>query len=436
MSRNARGGAKRESEQKSSGSEMKRQVFFDSDYYAREDDSKKREENHTAERAPLKRRARKRKTLPAFALKYGKASLLVKGKGGVRVLSAIGKICRVSDVVVSADGVRFFVPAKLLPQIVALLDNLCYDYKIIGYSGAAPALARAITRVGLIAGILLFIALLAVYPSLVTRIDIVGVDGEITSALNGEIRQILCSCGIEEGKWLPKFDRDDVGKRLLALEGVAYAGVKRNGTHVSVLIKRELEPDRLWEIDGSAVKAKRLATVTRVIVEGGTAQVKYGDVVREGDILIDGYVLFGEDKLPVEAKGRAYGKVLLKREVFFGDTVLEKRYGDVKRVTKLAFFGKTPKTPKSPFECYELCVTRAEMGFLLPMTAYTYEFRELSVVEAEERRADGELVDAVYSALLEEIEEEADIAAVYSDVARVEGGRKVSVTIEAEVLIT
>ncbi len=423
------------SESKSGEREIKRQVFFDSDFYESESADKKEEKKQKKER-PRKRKARRKSGLPAFALKYGKASLFVKGKGGVRALSAIGKICRVSDVAVSEEGVRFFVPAKLLQQIVALLDNLCYDYKILGYSGAAPALARVLARVGLIVGIVIFAALIAAYPSLVTRIDISGVDGALPGALNAEVEQILSSFGIAEGKWLPSFDEDAVSKRLLELEGVAFAGVERHGTHVNVLIKRELAPDRLWEIEGSAVAAKRLATVTRVIVEGGTAQVKYGDVVREGDVVIDGYVLFGEDKLPVEAKGRAYGKVLLKREVFFGDVVLKKSYGAVKRVAKLAFFGKVPKAPNSPYECYELCVTKSEMGFLLPIETYTYEFRELAVVEAEETRSDEQLVAEVYSSLLAELEEQADIAAVYSDVARVEDGRKVSVTIEAEVLIT
>lgn len=411
---------------------VKERTFFDGE-----------EERNVAPQKPLseKRAARARKrrafVVARVAARTGKTKLFVKGKSGVRALGAISKVCLVSDVVVSEDGVGFFVPSKLLPKIVALLDNLCYDYKIIGNYGLAPALVRAATRVGLAIGIVAFAAALAIYPLLITRVNIVGTDGErLDGALNAQVTQILSESGIREGKLLGALDAEAVGKRLLALDGVAYAGVERHGSHVTVLIKKELKSSELFEIEGSTVRATRTATVTRVVVEGGTAAVKYGDVVRSGDVLIEGYTLYGDQKIPVEAKGRVYGTTLLKAEVFFPDIVLKKQYGAVKRIEKIAFFGRTPKTPDSPFERYELKVTKSDFGFLLPMECFAFEFVEIKATEQSENRQDDELVGEVYSSLLAELEEEATIKNIYSEATREERGRTVRVTVEAEVLIS
>ncbi len=385
----------------------------------------------------VKRRKRRPNRLSAFASRLGRTQIFVHGKNGVRALGAAQSICAVSNVAVCEDGVMFEAPSKLLPKIVALLDNLCYDYKIIENKGLSPALFRAATRVGAMIGAAIFAVALAIYPNLVTRVSVVGeAPGSLDGALNARVQQILCSHGIERGKFVPHMDSDAISKELLALDGVAYAGVERHGTHVNVYIKRELGGETLWEINGSRVTATRLATVTRVIVEGGTAAVKYGDVVKEGDLLIDGYVLYGDDKVPVEAKGRVYGTTLIKSEIFFPDTALEKSYGEVKRKTKLGFFGKTPKAPSSPFECYELRTSRHKLGFLLPIECFDFEFRELKVTEAQEMRSDDELIFAVYSSLLAQIEEEAGIKATYHSVTRTDGGRTVKVTVEAEVLVS
>lgn len=68
--------------------------------------------------------------------------------------------------------------------------------------------------------------------------------------------------------------------------------------------------------NGKGVTASKRAVVTRVIAESGTAVKKYGDVVDVGDTLIEGYIEYGDSKIPVEARGYAFGKVYLKRTRF------------------------------------------------------------------------------------------------------------------------
>ncbi len=375
--------------------------------------------------------------MSVFASKLGKTEIFVKGKNGVRALGAIMKICVVSDVRTASDGIRFYIPSKVCPKIVALLDNLCYDYKIIRVSGALPRLARLLVRAGLIAGIAAGVLMIALFPCFVTDISVLSLDGvEADGALNAKIHAILSEQGVFEGAFVPEIKPDVLSERILGLDGIAFAQVQRRGTRVEVRIKSELAREHFADIRGSGVSATRLATVTRVIVEGGTAQVKYGDVVKAGDLLIDGYVMYGDSRIEVEAKGSVYGTVLLKRTAYLADVSVEKVYGKTKRIVKLGMFGKAPKPPKSPFETYELEVRISDFGFLLPFVAYTYEFRQLDAVETQNVMTDEQLCSIVYAEILSELEEPASIKNVYRSVQRDAVGRNVSVTVEAEVLIS
>lgn len=371
----------------------------------------------------------------AAGAKRGETVLFVNGKHGVRVLGALSKLCSVKNVVISSDGVQFEVPSKHRGQIIALLDNLCYDYKIIKVKGAFPLAFNALSRIGFAVGALVIAVAIGVFSQFVTRVSVSAADayaGEIDGALNAQINDILSLHGVTVGKWLPSIDLGSVEKGLLALDGVSYASVRRHGTHVAVEIKRERPPENIVEVSGSKVVSNKVAVVTRVIVEGGTAVVNYGDVVRKGDTLIDGYVVFGEEKLEVEAKGMVYGKVYHKKSVFFADTLKQNEIGKVKRITKLSMFGKVPKAPKSPFGKYELETTVSDLGFLLPFKIYTYEFRELIEREYENTLTEDEMIDSVYSDIVAEFDEPSRVLEKYCTVTEAEGGRYVTVTVEAE----
>lgn len=383
---------------------------------------------------------KRRNRMFVLVSKYGYTRIHVESRTAVRALSAIGKIARVWDVEILSDGVDFSVPSKVLSKIIALLDNLCYDYKIIRRGGAMLAAANAIARFGIALGIVAMIVAIAIYPCLVTDIKISlanSADGVfMDGALNARINDILASYGATEGKLLVDLDCDGVSAELLKLHGISYASVTRHGTHIRVVVKKEEPPESFVEVEGSSVKATRQAVVTRVISLGGTAAVDYGDVVKRGDVLIDGYTLYGDERIPCQARGIVYGKIYLKKSVYFPAERTVNEYGRQKKITKFGMFGKTPKSPTSPYERYELDTRVEDFGFLLPLKIYTYTFREL-VYETLAEERDGEALGmAVYSQILSEIDEPARVLAQYVDIKPDQGGTYVTVTVEAEVIIS
>lgn len=374
-------------------------------------------------------RVRKRGRFGQLVAKTGKTRILVYGKNSVRAVHAISKSFKVENIVNSSEGVEFSVQSKHCGKIIALLDNLCYSYKIVKIYGILPKSLLILSRVGVILGLAVAICAMSVYPSFITR---VSVDYVGDTALNkNAIADLLSTYGISEGARTYNADIEGAKYGLLSLDGVTFASIERNGTHIRVTVKA-VDDDILADISGSGVVAKKQAVVERIVVESGTAVKKHGDIVKPGDVLIDGYIEYGDEKIPVQASGYAYGRVYYNKSVFFPNTAMKKTYSRQKTVTKLAMFGKTPKAPKSPFEQYECRVSVKEFGFLLPFEIYSYTFFEVSVEEVENTMSEEQMQDEVYAQIIEEFSMECKVLDKIFKVERQDNGYIVDVTVETE----
>lgn len=365
--------------------------------------------------------------------KFGKTQIEIEGENAHRVLLAISKIAKVEKVESSKECVRFVADSKQCHKIIALLKNLCYDYKIIKISGVSPALFGLVSRVGIMAGICVCIVAFVILSSFVTRVSVLC-EGAGNAAIKTQIDGILNEYGVKKGARLKTFDLQGVESAITSLEGVAFASVSRKGTHVSVLYKTALKKESFVEANSKSIFAKKRAVVTRVIVEGGTAVKKYGDVVDIGDELIAGYIEYGDSKIPVEARGYAYGKVYYKRTVYFANVEQVETVIESKKYTRLGIFS-TPKPPKSPYEDARLKTEVAEFGYLLPLKIYTFEFEKLGVVERANELDELGMKKAVYSYAIADLQESATVLDAYYEVTKTEDGTYVTLTLETEEII-
>lgn len=104
----------------------------------------------------------------------------------------------------------------------------------------SPAIFRSLTRAGLIVGIVLVAVAVWIYSSFVTRVS-VRCEGASDYALNAEISGILKEYGLKEGARLKSLDKSALEKAIMSLDGVAFASVSANGTHVNVSYKTALK---------------------------------------------------------------------------------------------------------------------------------------------------------------------------------------------------
>lgn len=357
-------------------------------------------------------------------LPFSRTVFEVERRDAGRVFSAVSEVTRLRAERGGA-GVRFSVPAADRSKVVAICTSLCYNYKIIKEKGPLLFAAQAAGRAGIVLGTVAAAVLAAVYPMFVIRVEYTGdlIDG---------VAETVERSGVCEWTFLPGLDCEALERELLALDGVAFAAVTRRGTRVYVDVRAERHEDGILGIPAGNVTAKVSASVTRVIVRQGTAEVSYGDIVREGDVLIGAYVISGEEKVPCAADGEVYGLVSRTYTRFFPDTVLEKRFGRVERVSRISFGGRVPETPESPFEN---CIVETEAvrnGFLLGYTLYTFTFREVLVRESENTLSAEEMEKEASLDAVGGLPPGAEILSVTARTRKTDGGTVVTVAVQTE----
>ena len=132
------------------------------------------------------------------------------------------------------------------------------------------------------------LALLIVSSNYIWNIEISG-NVKIT---NQEILQSLEESGLKVG--LSKNDIDInavISKIRLDREDIAWIGITVKGTNAIVKIKEAAKaPEVIDENKFCNIVANKTGMITKINVQNGTANVKVGDIVEEGDILVNGYL--------------------------------------------------------------------------------------------------------------------------------------------------
>ena len=137
-------------------------------------------------------------------------------------------------------------------------------------------------------------------------------DGEFDK---NKIINILSKNGIEEGKLI---SRIDTGKTINDIcmnnEDISWCGIKIKGTNVIVSLEKAILKEEI--IDENAIcdiVAKKEGIITKITARNGTAVVKEGDLIKEGDVLISN-LIEGKytDARSVVANRRCFSKSLGK----------------------------------------------------------------------------------------------------------------------------
>lgn len=158
--------------------------------------------------------------------------------------------------------------------------------------------------------ILLFIVaiLIGLSSNFVWNVDITEENGEELE----NIAQDLENVGLKTGKL--KFNintKEIINKIRLKRKDVAWIGIELKGTNAIVkLVKAEEKPEIIDENEYCSIISDKAGVVTKINAQTGTANVKIGDTIKEGDVLINGWM---EGKYTgvryVHAKGEIEAKV-------------------------------------------------------------------------------------------------------------------------------
>lgn len=231
---------------------------------------------------------------------------------------------------------------------------------------------------------------------------------------NNEILSILKEEGIEVGKLKSKIQTEEtINEIRLKREDIAWIGIKVKGTNVIVqIVEAKEKPEIVDESEVCNIVAKKTATISKIIVQNGTARVAVGDTVQEGDLLVEG-VMEGQytGTRQVHAEATIYGKIMYektKKESLIQE--IEKTTGNEEKKIEINLNNFKIILPKgvSKFENYDTIKTNKKLklfsNFYLPISITEIKFVEKQ--KEYKTYTEEELIEKMKKEIGEELKEE------------------------------
>ena len=118
-----------------------------------------------------------------------------------------------------------------------------------------------------------------------------NVDIQIEDNLELEnIEQDIKEAGLEIGVLKSKINTQEIINKIrLKRDDISWIGIELEGTNAIVkAVKSKQAPELINEKEYSNIVAQKGGVITQIIAQNGTAQVKIGDQVEEGQVLVQG----------------------------------------------------------------------------------------------------------------------------------------------------
>lgn len=152
-----------------------------------------------------------------------------------------------------------------------------------------------------------------------------------------EILEELSKNGLKIGTYKRKLNANSVINKVRLDRGdIAWIGIDIEGTNAIVEIKETSEaPELIDENEYCNIVSNKEGMITKINVQNGTAVVKEGDIVKEGDTLVLGYlegkytgIRYVHAKADIEAKiwYSKKEKVFLKQQIQVPTGATEQKY--------------------------------------------------------------------------------------------------------------
>ena len=166
---------------------------------------------------------------------------------------------------------------------------------------------------------------------------------------------------------------------------IAWMGIELKGTNAIVkIVKADMKPEIIDETDYCSIVSDKAGVITKISAQNGTANVKVGDTVNVGTVLISGWL---EGKYTgiryVHAKGDVQAKIWHTKYKFVPYTTTEKRdTGNIQKnySLKLNNFEINLQKRVSKFKIYDTIETEEKFrlfsDFYLPISVKKIVYKE------------------------------------------------------------
>ncbi len=212
----------------------------------------------------------------------------------------------VSRIKCRGNALRFSVYDSDSARVKAALERAGIKYSVVGAQGFIPKAREFFTRYFLIAGIAVSLAATALYSSFTGEITVSGAERTDPRKIAEIVEESLPSPFVFGMK-----DFSAIERKIMSVDGVAYASVVKQGRHIVVEIVEELPLVDITDTQTPLpLAANEDGEIVRIVVLRGTAAVKTGDKIKAGQVLIEPFVKDAEGNArAVRAMGIVEAKV-------------------------------------------------------------------------------------------------------------------------------
>jgi similar to stage IV sporulation protein len=184
---------------------------------------------------------------------------------------------------ISHKQIVFSTDYKSQKKLIALLKNSCYTLNIKKEFGAPYIFKFFKSRLGLLIGLILSVCLCLIYSFILWNINIIGNENISDLVILNEIK----STGVCTGILLNSIDTDKLENQIMnSISDIAMVNIGIKGTNLIVVIKEKIPKDTV-NVNGNLV-AEFDAVITKIVTIQGTQKVQVGEVVKKGEVLIEG----------------------------------------------------------------------------------------------------------------------------------------------------
>lgn len=257
-----------------------------------------------------------------------------------------------------------------------------------------------------------------------------------------EIMEQLNGMGLKTGKYKSQIDVAEVIRKMrLYRDDIAWMSIDINGTNAIVkIVENTKKPEIIDKNDYCNIISNKAGVITKINAKNGTAQVKEGDVVKEGTLLVGGWMegkytgkRYVHSNAEIEARvwysKSKEEKYIQEKNVKSG--VSEERYGIKINNFKINLYKSLPK-----FEKYDTINKSKKIklfsNFYLPIELEICEYQEINILKKKYTYEElkNKIIKELENELSVDVKDASKIVNKQINEKQIEGGLKIEIIYE------
>ncbi len=333
---------------------------------------------------------------------FGSAEIFIEKKDVEKALNIfhVNLISFIKIKKKSQEQFSFAIRQSKLEKVVALLDKSGIKVYSIKRKGLPFLLWRYRKRYGIAVGALIFSLLVWLSKYIVWEIDFSGNE----NISDEKVEQQLLDVGFGVGSYIPNVNFYSLCNELLQKsDDFSFVSVNMEGTTAHVELRERKKKQEKTEYEASNIVAKYSGQVESMTVYSGQTVIEKEAVVKQGELLVSGFLerTFGFDI--VRSTGSIYAYVTrdFEVEIPFEKSIKEYTENNQKKI-EVTFFGKRFELYNNKDESlknYDTVVDRervvlfdaVKLPLILTKTDYKEYVEKKTLIDLDEAKKQAEM---------------------------------------------